>query len=199
VAHRARPDVEIEAGNHNADGTGLEPLRAWHPIEVLHFSLRSAAQLKSKSRGGWSRDPGDDPPLHRIRRNEAQAAGQLAEHYASHLVDDEALARGLAEGRLAIDTRLRDALRLLRGSSGTFDIPAVGARSPLGFPMPEVTESAVYAAEASALVEIDGIVRAGTRVDALERRIESLETRKLRGGLAARASHLMTRRRLARP
>ena len=50
--HRAVADVEIEGGNHNADGTGLEPVRAWHPIEVLHFSVRSAAQLKSKSRGG---------------------------------------------------------------------------------------------------------------------------------------------------
>ena len=66
VAHRAVPDVEIEAGNHNAAGTGLEPFRAWHPIEVLHFSLRSAAQLASKSRGGW---------LDRSRRRSSAPSG----------------------------------------------------------------------------------------------------------------------------
>ena len=44
VAHRAHAEVEIERGNHNADAPGLEPLRAWHPIEVMHFSFRSLAQ-----------------------------------------------------------------------------------------------------------------------------------------------------------
>ena len=49
-------DVEIEAGNHNAEAPGLEPLRAWHPLEVLHFSFRSVAQLERKARGGWLRN-----------------------------------------------------------------------------------------------------------------------------------------------
>src|SRR5262245_21673158 len=48
IAHRASPDVFIEAGNHDAHGDGLEPLRAWLPIEALHFSFRSAAQLERK-------------------------------------------------------------------------------------------------------------------------------------------------------
>lgn len=121
----------------------------------------------------------------------ARAAGEVDAFYASHLVDDEALERGLAEGRLAIDTRLRDALRLIRGRSGKLDIPSVGAPSPLVFSMPDVPESGVYAAEASSLVEIDGIVRAESRVDAVERRLESLE-------LAGRGSRLISRRRLAR-
>ena len=199
VAHRARADVEIEVGNHNAYGTGLEPFRAWHPIEVLHFSIRSAAQLKSKSRGGWSRRPDDNPPLHLIRMTVAQAAGELDAFYASHVVDDDALERGLAEGGLAIDTRLRDALRLLRGPGGSFDIPCVGAPSRLVFPMPDVAESGAYAAEASSLVEVDGIVRSEARIAALERRLDSVETSSLRKGLAVRASGLIPRRRLARP
>jgi hypothetical protein len=39
----------------------------------------------------------------------------MREFYESYVVDDEALARGLADGTLAIDTRLRDALHSLRG------------------------------------------------------------------------------------
>ena len=53
VAHRARRDAEVERGNHNADGSGLVPLRAWHPIEVLHFSFRSVAQLERKGARRW--------------------------------------------------------------------------------------------------------------------------------------------------
>ena len=200
VAHRAAPDVEIERGNHNAAGTGLEPFRAWHPIEVLHFSLRSGAQLKSKSRGGWSNHPNDDPPLHRVRMNAARAAGELDAFYASHVVDDEGLARGLADGSLAIDTRLRDALRVLRSPSGNFDVPEVNAPSRLVFPAPDVHDAGAFAAEASSLVEIDGIVRAEARVDAFERRLDSLETTGVRRRVALRASgRPIARRRLARP
>ena len=117
----------------------------------------------------------------------------------SHVVDDEALARGLAEGRLAIDTRLRDALRVLRGPSGSFDVPAVGAPSRLAFPAPDVAEAGAFAAEASSLVEIDGIVRAESRVDALERRLDSLEATGFRRRVARRAERPRPRRRLARP
>jgi hypothetical protein len=163
VAHRATPDVRIEAGNHNAIADGLEPLRSWHPIEVLHFSLRSASQAERKFRGGWLRNVGYEAPEHQLLADEALRAGRVAAYYGSFVVDDAALARGLADGALAIDTRLRDALRLLR---------TAGA---LTFPRPGVREDAVYAGEASVLVEIDGIVRAAARVDSVERRLESLE------------------------
>ena len=45
----------------------------------------------------------------------------------------------------------------------------------LEFPRPSAVEDAAYAAEASVLVEIDGIVRAEHRVRALERRLDALE------------------------
>ena len=57
VAHRAAPQVEVEAGNHNVYGTGLDPIRAWHPLEVLHFSLRSIDQVARKADGGWHPQP----------------------------------------------------------------------------------------------------------------------------------------------
>jgi hypothetical protein len=187
VAHRASPDVEIEAGNHNAAAPGLEPLRAWHPLEVLHFSFRSAAQLGRKVRGGWLRNRDYEPTLHQLLLDEAAREGRLQAFYDAHAVDDESLARGLSDGTLAVDTRLRDALRVLRAEDGTF--PAAAGDPMLDFPRPPAADDAAYAAEASVLVEIDGIVRAEQRVRALERRLDALER-----GLLARAGT-----RLAQP
>ena len=62
----------------------------------------------------------------------------------------------MADGTLAVDTRLRDALRALRDDDGTFLLPD-GARR-LVFERPSAIDDAAYAAESSALVEIDGIV-----------------------------------------
>jgi Glycosyl transferase family 2 len=173
VAHRAHPEVEIERGNHNAEAPGLEPLRGWHPLEVLHFSFRSVAQLERKAHGGWLRSPTYEPTRHRLLLDEAFRERRLQAFYDEHAVDDAALERGLADGTLAVDTRLRDALRRLRGDDGTFVLPEAGRR--LIFPRPSAADDAAYAAEASVLVEIDGIVRAGERVRALERRLEALE------------------------
>ena len=173
LAHRAHAAVEIERGNHNAEAPGLEPLGAWHPIEVMHFSFRSLAQLERKARGGWLRSPGYEATGHRLLLDRAFRSSALAAHYASFAVDDTALAGGQAEGRLAVDTRLRDALRHLRADDGTFVLP--GEERRLAFPRPTALEEAAYAAEASVLVEIDGIVRAEHRVRSLERRLAALE------------------------
>jgi hypothetical protein len=187
VAHRASPEVEIEAGNHNAEAPGLAALRAWHPLEVLHFSFRSADQLERKARGGWVRNRGYEPTVHQLLLDDALHEGRVAGFYESFAVDDEALARGLADGTLAVDTRLRDALRSLRGADGSFALPDAGEQ--LTFPRPSAEDDAAYAAEASVLVEIDGIVRAEQRVEALEGRLEAIE----RGPLGG------SPRRLARP
>jgi hypothetical protein len=187
VAHRADPEVEIERGNHNADAPGLTALRAWHPLEVLHFSFRSVAQLERKARGGWLRSPTYEPTAHRLLLDEAFRDGRLREHYDAYAVEDEALARGLADGALAVDTRLRDALRAIRRDDGSFAPPGAGER--LVFPRPTAADDAAYAAEASVLVEIDGIVRAEQRVRALESRLDAVG----RGPLG------WARTRLARP
>ena len=173
VAHRAHPHVEIEAGNHNADAPGLDPLRGWHPLEVLHFSFRSVAQIERKARGGWLRNPAYEPTLHQILLDEAARAGHVPEFYDSFAVDEDALARGLADGTLTVDTRLRDALRSLGAADGAFVLPDAGHR--LSFPRPSALDDALYAAEASVLVEIDGIVRAEQRVHGIEARLEALE------------------------
>lgn len=193
VAHRARRDVEVEVGNHNAEADGLLALRAWHPLEVLHFSFRSVAQMRKKSRGGWVRNPEDEPVLHVRHLDEASRTGRVDELFDSFAVDDEALERGLADGSLAIDTRLRDALRSLRTKDGGFALPSEGGR--LEFLRPDPGDDAAYAAEASVLVDIDGIVRAEERVAALERRLGTLE----RAPVPRLLSAGKALRRLARP
>lgn len=174
VAHRADPDVQIERGNHNAFGRALEPLRGWHPIEVLHFSLRSVAQLDRKARGGWLRSPVEEQTEHQILLDEALRAGRLESFYSALAVSDDRLERGLADGTLAVDTRLRDALRRLRSPAGSYQLPGHVPR--LAFDVSDIAETAAYAAEASVLAEIDGIVRAERRVAALEARLAALRT-----------------------
>ena len=180
VAHRAHPDVEVEVGNHNAEAPGgLLPLRAWHPLEVMHFSFRSTAQLEVKARGAWLRSLGYQPTMHQILLDEAYRDGRVAAFYDAFAVGDDALAAGLADGTLAVDTRLRDALRTLRGPDGAFLLPAAGRR--LAFERPSARDDAAFAAEAAVLVEIDGIVRAEQRVRAFEERLCAVEW----GGLGA--------------
>jgi hypothetical protein len=164
VAHRAATDVRIEMGNHNAFAPGLETLRGWHPLEVLHFSFRSLEQLRRKCRGGWwNPRRQQQPALHQELMHDAYREGRLDEYLASYTVTDEQLEQGLADGTLAVDTRVRDALR------------RIGDRQALTFPRPGANEDALYAGEASVLVGIDGIVRAEERVDAMESRLSALE------------------------
>ena len=174
VAHRADPEVEIERGNHNAIGRRLEPLRGWHPIEVLHFSLRSVEQLEKKARAGWMRSPARDKEEYQALLDQAYCDDRLDEFYAVRAVTGAELERGVADGTLAVDTRLRDALRRLRAADGTYRLPDPAPL--LSFGAPDVDETAAYAAEASVLASIDAVVRAEERVAALEERLGALLT-----------------------
>ena len=79
-------------------------------------------------------------------------------------MDDEALERGLEQGSLVVDTRLRDALRTLREGNG------------LTFPRPTVVDEAAYAVDVAALGEAD-VVRLLRRLDTLEQRLLTIERR----------------------
>jgi hypothetical protein len=117
----------------------------------------------------------------------------MSEYFGSFEVDDDDLARGLADGSLAVDTRLRDALRRIPrdGERDSFLQPGDGP-TPLRFPHSDVKEDAAYAGEASVLAGIDGVVRAEGRVDALEERVAALERGAL-GRLRARGRELVAR------
>ncbi|TML04344.1 MAG: hypothetical protein E6G36_06530, partial [Actinobacteria bacterium] len=164
VAHRADPHVLVARGNHTLLDSSFLPLATWHPLEVLHFPLRSRAQ--------WTRKvqlQGDAFTKHieragtgyHLKGYDALRAGRIDEQYESLVVDDAALERGIADGTLGADSRLRDALRTLRA----------GGR--LTFAAPTDAEDVAYAVETAVLDEAY-IVRAQRRLDALEQRLESL-------------------------
>jgi hypothetical protein len=114
------------------------------------------------------------PTAYHANMFSALRAGTFEDYYASLVVEDDEVERGVEEGRLVVDTRLRDSLRALRGSSGEY------ARAPAGtalsFPLPTLVEDATYAVEAAVLGEAD-VVRLQRRLDVLERRLLSLELR----------------------
>ena len=175
VAHRAAKDVHVEIGNHDAVGTGLLPLRGWLPIEVFHFSFRTVEQVEKKGRGGWWSRPAPDLAEHIALLGRAAAEGRIEEHLRRLTVDDEAVRVGLAEGTLAVDTRLRDALRRMRRDDGTFAPPDPGGAGRFTASHPTPLQDAEFAAEVAPLVEIDGIVRAADRTERLEERLARLE------------------------
>jgi hypothetical protein len=109
----------------------------------------------------------------------ALQSGTIDEQHGSLVIADDALARGLEDGTLVVDTRLRDVLRTLRveDDDRAFAIPSERSM-PLSLPAPSVEEDARYAMEAAVLGEADA-VRLQRRVDAFEERLASLEHRSL--------------------
>jgi len=182
-AHRARVDVRIGRGNHEALADDLVALRGWYPIEILHFPVRSYDQCRRKyviQFVALERNAGKGIPGHMTDAYEAYRAGRLDAFYAPLVVDDDALERGLADGTYELDTRLRDTLRSL--GFGAAD-PAPGHDRPPSHS--RVEEAALFAAEYTALGESDLGATYGARIDELERRLGRLEQ-----GPAARVRRL---------
>jgi hypothetical protein len=180
VAHRADPEVVVGRGNHDLVATPYVPLRTWYPIEVLHFPLRSRAQWMHKVRlqgDAFTKHIERAGTGYHLKGYGALQSGRIDEQHDSLVVVDDAVERGLADGSLALDTRLRDALRelALDASSGRarrFALPSERER-PLSFPQPTLADDATYAVEAAVLGEAD-VVRAQRRLDRLEQRLGSL-------------------------
>lgn len=185
--HRAARDVRVGRGNHEAFGDGLVPLRGWYPFEILHFPVRSLEHCRRKYVTQFvalERNAEKGIPGHMAEAYRAYLAGALDDFYAPLVVDDAELARGLESGTYAVDVRLRDRLRGLGFGEGA-------AASAGTFGRPGVSASAGFAAEYSALQEADAGLALGSRVDALERRIATLERRPLsrvRAALSGRTS-----------
>jgi glycosyl transferase family 2 len=112
VAHRADPGVTISFGAHLARSSRWRPLLHWHPADVLHFPFRSLRQWENK---GVRRARGDKPLGQYVTAFRAREGGRTASRYQALVVEDRTLERGLQEGSLVSDFRLRDALRRLRG------------------------------------------------------------------------------------
>ena len=178
VAHRADPNVSVARGNHALADGPLATLTTWHPLEVLHFPLRSRAQWMRKVElqgEAFTKHIERSGTGYHLKGYDALQSGRIEEQHESLVVDDEAVARGVEAGTLVIDTRLRDALRGLGADAPgrRFALPAERAE-PLSLPLPTVADDAAYAVEAGVLSEAYAI-RAQRRLDGIEQRLLSLE------------------------
>jgi hypothetical protein len=165
VAHRADPEVTVARGNHALADSPFQTLTTWHPIEVLHFPLRSQAQWMRKVQlqgDAFTKHIERSGTGYHLRGYDALQSGWIEQQHESLVVDDEALERGVAGGTMVIDTRLRDALRRIR------------AGEQLTFPLPTLADDAEYAVEAAALDDAYA-VRVQRQLDGIEQRLHSLE------------------------
>ncbi len=191
IAHRARPDLVVQGGNHKLLSGDLAVVPGWYPLEVLHFPSRSPEQ-HHRRHDDWEQ-------AGRAWEFARAAIASAAASYASQTIDDELLARGLEAGTLAIDTRLRDALRGIR----LRDIDPDAATPRRRFALPDgvardrdrAVSSAIggqkydalsHAADLTALADHD-ILRAALRLDELRARLSAVERRT---GKGARSSGL---------
>jgi hypothetical protein len=106
----------------------------------------------------------------------------LADRYAELVVEGDELSRGLEEGALVVDERLRDALHVLRPAAGEtsppgreFLLPAE-ASGRLTFRIPDIVDDAAYAVDCAAVGEVD-LARLDRHIRELEDRIAWLEDR----------------------
>jgi Glycosyl transferase family 2 len=166
VIHRAHPQIEVTRGNHALVNSPFAPLRGWFPIEVFHFPVRSLVQCEHKAelQGNAWKHIDRTPTAYHAQMFEALEKGTIADYYASLVVDDAEVEQGIAEGRLVVDTRLRDALAKVHGGK------------PLAFETPSLVDEATYAVEAATLGEAD-VVRLQRRLDTLEERLAAIELR----------------------
>ncbi len=165
VAHRADPQVTVARGNHALADSSFRTLPTWHPIEVLHFPLRSRSQWMRKVElqgDAFTKHIERSGTGYHLKGYDALQQGRIEDQHASLVVDDAALQQGLRDGTLALDTRVRDALR------------AIHAGEPLAFPAPTLADDAAYAVEAAALTEAYA-VRAQRQLDGIEQRLLGLE------------------------
>ena len=115
VAHRGHPAVVVRDGSHRVSGLPWGILDAWFPLEVLHFPLRSEEQCARKYRKtwtGWSENLRGDL----ARAMQAPQQEGLNPIWDRVALDDSDIERGLADGSLVPDVRVRDAARLRRGT-----------------------------------------------------------------------------------
>jgi hypothetical protein len=161
LVHRASPDIVVGRGNATLQ-TSLLPLPGRSPVETLHFPVRSFQQFERKFLLHYETDGARRRGEH-VRAFEAAKAGRLEDLYDEICIDEARLHRGLAEGSLALDTRLRDALRVLPQA--------------LVFPGRNVAEEAGYAVD-GAVLEAGELVRLHRRVDELRARMDAPSRRR---------------------
>ena len=179
TAHRGDPEVQVGGGNHEVVGRRLIPLPDWYPIDVLHFPIRSLEQCARKFVRWWqitSTSGVSSNPYYDLA-HKAHREGRMEEFYATYIVSDSILRERLAADTLAIDTRLRDALREMQTSSthGGSRFRRLGPQEELRLTSAELDEG--YTSELAVLADQTPLVRAQQVMEAVESRLRALEHR----------------------
>jgi hypothetical protein len=173
IAHRPDPGARVLQGNHALRDTTLEPLPGWMPIYIQHFPNRTYAQFERRIRQGgeaYAINRAAPPHAGRHKRElyEVLKGGGLEEHWRTvTVVDDDAIAAGLASGALVEDVRLRDRLAALRAW------PGVDPR----YRLPEPARAAETAVRPDLVRALEGEV-AAAREEARAREAAAAEKRR---------------------
>lgn len=163
LVHRAHPEVVVGQGNHRIEQPLMTGLRSWYPLEILHFPFRTPEQTIRKHANtisGWERNLRGDL----ARARSLLERGRRTAFWDRVAVDDAVLERGLRDGSLEVDTRLRDALRAIRSRTAAETSSA------------SLDTEAAYASEVLALADAE-IVRFRRWLDDVGRRVDALEDR----------------------
>ena len=149
---RAAPSVEVDDGNHNARQVPGALLRGWHPVEVLHFPLRSSAQVRAKF--GERMDGFEVWGQHKLAAR--SGPGGIEAFLDSVCPTGTALEQGLQSGELVEDVRVRDAIEAIRASR------------PLEVRLPTLAEDVDFARDVASTLELDVAFGLRARAEALE-------------------------------
>jgi hypothetical protein len=165
--YRAREDLVFGLDRETALD-GRVPMRAWYPIELLRFPVRTPEQADRDLVLASARSRIEQASL------EASRAGGLREGWQELVLTDDELARGIADETLVEDARLRDALHRLASARESTSPGAFSLESGLGLPAPTVVDDVAYAVECAAVREVD-FEPLVARIGELEHRIAALE------------------------
>jgi hypothetical protein len=116
VCHRGSVDVVVATGSHTVrwENSDADPVVAKeHPVEILHFPLRSYSQFDAKIRlGGAAVERNSTLPKRASgvwrQLYKTYLAGGLPAYYKSQTVSPDEAADRVAKGVLIRDTRLAD-------------------------------------------------------------------------------------------
>jgi Glycosyl transferase family 2 len=116
--HRPSPDVRVAQGNHAVWARGLRRQSRLLPVDILHFPMRTFRDFERRIVvGGEAYNRNQELPVNignTWRRLYAMhQQGTLHAYWEAQVLTPERLAEGLSSGRLCLDTRVRDAARML--------------------------------------------------------------------------------------
>jgi hypothetical protein len=124
VCHRGLADIEVSQGNHAVARQGRPVPAIPVPVTIMHFPLRNYAQFANRTvQGGaaYARNAELPPGTGAVRRHLYQVwqEGGLEAYFQRAVLDEASVERGLAEGRLVRDERLRLFLKRCFRQSGS--------------------------------------------------------------------------------